>query len=86
VRASELGRRRLKDISETVRLAVEAAVIDPDAEGWAELDVPIEEIDWATREMIRLGPEVEVLAPPELRERIVANAVRFARLYGVIGR
>ena len=83
VRASDLGRRRLKDLSETVKLAVEAAIITPDADGWAELEVPIEEIGWAAREMIRMGAEVEVLAPPELRERVMAAALRLASLYGI---
>lgn len=86
VRASDLGRRRLKDLSETVKLAVEAAIIIPDADGWAELEVPIEEIGWAAREMIRMGAEVEVLAPPELRERVMAAALKLATLYGLTGK
>lgn len=86
VRASDLGRRRLKDLSETVKLAVEAAIITPDADGWAELEVPIEEIGWAAREMIRMGAEVEVLAPPELRERVMAAALKLATLYGIAGK
>jgi predicted DNA-binding transcriptional regulator YafY len=82
VRASELGRRRLKAISEIVRDAVNAAEIYPDAEGWAVLEVPIEEVGWATREMIKIGPEIEVLDPPELRERLRDAAFSLARLYG----
>lgn len=85
VRASDLGRRRLKDLSEMVKLAVETAVLQPDADGWAELEIPIEEIVWATREMVRIGSEVEVLSPPELRERVVASALKLARLYGIAG-
>ncbi|WP_374621519.1 helix-turn-helix transcriptional regulator [Devosia sp.] len=81
VRASELGRRRLKAISETVKSAVETASLAPDARGWAELEIPIEEIGWASREMIRIGPEIEVLGPPELRQRLKAAAVALAALY-----
>lgn len=81
VRASELGRRRLKAISETVRAAVEGTELHPDAEGWAEFDIPIEEIGWATLEMTRIGPEVEVLSPPELRTRLRTAALRLAALY-----
>lgn len=81
VRASELGRRRLKAISETVKSAVETAILAPDARGWAELEIPIEEIGWASREMIRIGPEIEVLGPPELRQRLKAAAVALAALY-----
>jgi len=81
VRASELGRRRLRNISEVVRDAVNAASIQPDGAGWAELTVPIEEVGWAVREMIRIGPEIEVLEPPELRRRLREDAIRLARLY-----
>ena len=81
VRASGTGRRRLREISAIVREAVDAAPVSPDAEGWAELDIPIEEIGWAAREMIRIGPEVEVLEPPELRARLREMALRFAALY-----
>ena len=82
VRASAIGCRRLREISAIVRDAVDATPISPDAEGWAELDIPIEEIGWAAREMIRIGPEVEVLEPPELRARLREMALRFVALYG----
>ena len=60
---------RLKDISQRCKDAIEAQALEFDADGWAELDVPIEEERWASREMTRVGAEVEVLAPPELRAR-----------------
>ena len=81
VRASETGRKRLLDISQTVRTAVEAAEIEPDADGWAVLRIPIEEVGWATREMTKIGCEIEVLEPPELRARMVELARRLAALY-----
>ena len=81
VRASELGLRRLKEISQTVKEAVEAAVIAPDQDGWAELVIPIEEVAWATREMRRVGSEIEVLEPAELRTRIAEEARKMAALY-----
>jgi len=85
VRATEIGRRKLKDLSETVRRAIEA--LDPVAgpDGWAEFDVPIEETGWASFEFTRIGGEVEVLGPPELRSRVVANVQKMARLYGIDG-
>ena len=81
VRATELGLKRLKEISQTVKDAVEAANAVPDASGWAELTIPIEEIGWATREMRRIGAEVVVLEPPELRARIADEARKMAALY-----
>lgn len=81
IRATELGLRRLKEISQTVKDAVEAAAIAPDADGWAELVVPIEEIGWASREMRRIGPEIVVLEPAELRARMAEEARKLAALY-----
>ncbi|HEY4202975.1 MAG TPA: YafY family protein [Devosiaceae bacterium] len=83
VRASEAGRKRLMDISQTVRNAVEAAAIEPDAEGWAELTIPIEEPRWAAQEMLKIGPDIEVLEPKELRERLAEIIGRMGRMYGV---
>jgi predicted DNA-binding transcriptional regulator YafY len=82
VRASARGRNRLRDISSIVRDAVDAAEIAPDAEGWAVLTIPIEEIGWATREITRIGAEIEVLEPPELRARMAEVARKMAGLYG----
>ena len=78
VRASEKGRSRLRSISATVKQAVEQARIVPDAEGWAVLSIPIEEVGWASREMIRIGAEIEVLEPPELRDRVAEEARKMA--------
>ncbi|MBN9317557.1 MAG: YafY family transcriptional regulator [Devosia sp.] len=85
VRASERGRRKLRDLSDTVRQAIEALTVTPDADGWAEFDVPIEEIGWASHELTRIGGDVEVLGPPELRARVVQNVLTMARLYRVNG-
>ena len=37
--------------------------------------------DYAARQLLRLGTEVEVCAPPELREAVAAEATRVAALY-----
>ena len=81
VRASEKGRQRLRNISATVKAAVDEAQVEPDDQGWAELTIPIEEIGWASREMIRIGAEVEVLEPPDLRARMAEETRRMAGFY-----
>lgn len=86
VRASEVGRRKLRGLSDTVRQAVEALTLVPDADGWAEFDVPIEEVGWASHELTKIGDDVEVLGPPELRARVVANVEKMARLYGLVSK
>src|SRR6266540_6103842 len=45
--------------------------------------VGFESLEDAFRELLRFGPDVEVLEPVELRERIAASAVEVASLYDV---
>lgn len=57
----------------------------PDEEGWVRADVPIESLEHATGLWLRFGAEVEALAPPELRARIVAAVHGMAERYAVAG-
>lgn len=50
-------------------------------DGWVEVVVPIESVDHAAREMLRLGPEAEALAPPALRRALQEMAQRMAAVY-----
>jgi predicted DNA-binding transcriptional regulator YafY len=54
-----------------------------DEHGWARLRLRFERPDSAARHLLRLGADVEVLDPPELRELMSDAAVRLAALYGV---
>ncbi|MEW2403094.1 YafY family protein [Streptomyces sp. NPDC046862] len=49
-----------------------------DEDGWTRATVPIESVDHAHDEFLRLGTDVEVLAPPELRARIARTAATLA--------
>ena len=82
--ALETGLKRLKEISQTVKDAVEAAAPMLDEAGWTELTIPTEEIGWAARELRRVGSELEVLEPPELRARIAEEARKMAALYAEV--
>ncbi|MEU0409818.1 YafY family protein [Streptomyces griseorubiginosus] len=55
-------------------------VTDPD--GWTVARVPIESIDHAQGEFLRLGTDVEVLEPPELRARMARTVAALAERYG----
>ncbi len=68
-----------------MRRAVEILNPTPGEDGWVEFDIPIEEVGWASFEFIKLGDDVEVLSPPELRARVVGNVQKMARLYRVSG-
>ncbi|MFC6887244.1 helix-turn-helix transcriptional regulator [Actinomadura yumaensis] len=82
VRLSPAGMRRLRHTVEpyAAERAAEAAG-EPDADGWVATTLPVESPEVAMHELLRLGPEVEVLAPPELRARMADSAARTAALY-----
>ncbi|MGW0630920.1 helix-turn-helix transcriptional regulator [Streptomyces sp. NPDC002758] len=52
-----------------------------DEDGWTRATVPIESIDHAQAEFLRLGTAIEVLAPPELRKRIARIVSELAGRY-----
>jgi predicted DNA-binding transcriptional regulator YafY len=56
--------------------------VERDPDGAALVTVDLERIDRAARQVLRLGPDVEVLAPSELRDRLAADAARLVALYG----
>ncbi|MEH0938072.1 helix-turn-helix transcriptional regulator [Micromonospora psammae] len=61
--------------------AARAAAGEPDAEGWRHTTVPIESVRHGHTELLKLGAQVEVLAPPELREMVAATAHAMAERY-----
>ncbi|WP_461087004.1 helix-turn-helix transcriptional regulator [Streptomyces deserti] len=53
-----------------------------DEDGWTRATVPIESVDHAHAEFLRLGTGIEVLAPAALRARIARTAAELAERYG----
>ncbi|MGY1399126.1 helix-turn-helix transcriptional regulator [Streptomyces sp. SS10] len=67
-----------------VRLTPEGARrlgLAPTSDGWTQARIPIESIEHAHGEFLRLGTDVEVLAPAELRERVTATVRALAARY-----
>ncbi|RKE05968.1 helix-turn-helix transcriptional regulator [Catellatospora citrea] len=54
---------------------------EPQPDGWILARVPIETDSHAEMQFLRLGVQVEVLAPAELRGRIAATVTELARTY-----
>ncbi|MGW2827475.1 helix-turn-helix transcriptional regulator [Streptomyces sp. NPDC001286] len=83
VRLSDAGVRGLPYVVDpaSAREAL-AAAGSPDADGWVTVTLPVESEEVAHSQLAGLGPEVEVLAPPRLRERFAGDAARLAALYG----
>ncbi|MFI6262784.1 helix-turn-helix transcriptional regulator [Micromonospora sp. NPDC051006] len=82
VRLSPAGRARLREVaSDVVVAAVESSAGPPDEAGWVTAALPIESLTHAHGDLLRLGAEVQVLAPTALRDRLAATAAALARLY-----
>uniref|UniRef100_A0AAU3I494 YafY family transcriptional regulator n=1 Tax=Streptomyces sp. NBC_01393 TaxID=2903851 RepID=A0AAU3I494_9ACTN len=52
-----------------------------DEQGWTRATVPVESLEQAHDDFLRLGTAVEVLEPPELRARIAETVAELARRY-----
>ena len=80
VRASERGVKRLKELNTTYRRAIEELDAGPDQDG-DQVSIPVEETNWTASLFTRIGADLEVLSPPELREAMANVARRMAALY-----
>jgi predicted DNA-binding transcriptional regulator YafY len=78
LRISPLGAERLA--RQSARAAQALAGIGKIAD-WAELQLPWEDSDHGARDLLRLGPEVEVLAPASLRARVAELAQAVAQMH-----
>ncbi|WP_431772508.1 helix-turn-helix transcriptional regulator [Streptomyces cucumeris] len=84
IRLSPRGRHRLPDnVPPEVVRAVDSTATAVGEDGWIEADIPIESIDHACGELLRLGLDVEVVSPAELRQTMTVTVGVLARAYGV---
>ncbi|MCG5437968.1 helix-turn-helix transcriptional regulator [Micromonospora foliorum] len=83
VRLSPAGLRQLRHLVDAPFVYDEllAAASQPDGQGWVVARLPVESVQVAYHQLLGLGPEVEVLGPPELRQLFAESADRLAALY-----
>lgn len=82
VRLSPRGRRRLPDnVPPEVVRAVDSTATAIGDDGWVEAVIPVEGTEHACGELLRLGGDVEVVAPAELRQAMAATVGILARAY-----
>ena len=82
IRLSPAGRERAAEMmSSAVISAVDATASAADDDGWVTAVVPIESLIHAHQDFLRLGADVEVLEPAELRARLTETARSLAAIY-----
>jgi predicted DNA-binding transcriptional regulator YafY len=87
VRASPRGLAMMEHLFGSARMrTVRESQRPGDSDGWVEVSVPLESREYAYADLLPLGAEVEVLGPPELRERIATVVEAMGALYRPAGR
>jgi predicted DNA-binding transcriptional regulator YafY len=82
VRLSPQARGRLPILlGSTIARAVRETASEPDKDGWVRAVIPIESVEHARVELLKLGEGAEALEPPELRARLAETATALADLY-----
>jgi predicted DNA-binding transcriptional regulator YafY len=84
--ATATGLKALSYLSSAVARAVGTVQRPAQPDGRIRVRIPIESIEHATGQLLRLSPEVEVIAPAALRASIVQRVEQVARLYGLEAR
>ncbi|GLW06565.1 transcriptional regulator [Microtetraspora sp. NBRC 13810] len=83
VRLSPAGLRALPAVADPAALPEAlASAGEPDGLGRVTVSLPVESVPVAFSQLLSLGPEAEVLDPPELRALLLDAAVRLAEVYG----
>jgi predicted DNA-binding transcriptional regulator YafY len=81
VRISPRGRSLISLLGPYVEAAVVKTAGQPDKEGWLRCTIPVESGDFGIRELLRLGDDLEVLAPGPLRIQVRQALRRMLRHY-----
>jgi predicted DNA-binding transcriptional regulator YafY len=53
----------------------------PDADGWTTVTLPVESLEHGHMDLLRLGPDAEVVSPPEVRQRMQTAVAGLQALY-----
>jgi predicted DNA-binding transcriptional regulator YafY len=81
LRLSPLGLIKLDALGSAIAQAAAETASAPDEDGWVRAVIPIERMEQAAADIIRLGVDAEVLEPAELRESIATLAISVMQIY-----
>jgi predicted DNA-binding transcriptional regulator YafY len=82
VLATPAGLKLLRYQNAAVARAVAAAPRPRRTDGRVRLRIPVESVDQAVGQLLRLAPEVEVTGPAPLRKELLARLRKVAAMYG----
>ncbi|MBI1771942.1 MAG: WYL domain-containing protein [Burkholderiales bacterium] len=78
------GLDRISKLGAFAAQAVEAqrdTIVSGPDQAWQTIIMPIETIDHAAQMLLGIGPELEVIAPPALRQRVRELAFQCCQLH-----
>ena len=81
VRVSQNAQSRLGELGDAVTRAPKQPPPKREPDGWERRVLMFERPDWAESVLLRLGAGIEVIDPPEMRERLETAASRLFALY-----
>lgn len=81
IRLSPRGRTLINLLGSYVEAAVAKSARQPDRQGWLRCTIPVESGDFGIHELLRLGEDLEVLAPAPLRNQVRQALRRMLRNY-----
>ncbi|MER6914805.1 YafY family protein [Streptomyces sp. NPDC000594] len=82
LRLSPSAFHRLPQVWESAMVdAAQQTATPPDTDGWIQVAVPIESIEQALPEILKLGADAEVLSPAGLREHMTRTLDALTRVY-----
>lgn len=81
LRVTPHGMKQLRGFGQTVADAAEQSARDDAVPGWQRVTIPIESVEHAAGQLLRLGPDAQVLKPVALRQRLTETIAAMAALY-----
>lgn len=81
LRVTARGLKQLRAFGQAVADAADRSARGDATPGWQRVTVPIESIEHATTQLLRLGTDAQVLKPAALRRRLTETIAAMAALY-----
>jgi predicted DNA-binding transcriptional regulator YafY len=82
LRVTPRGMKHVRALGQALADAADRSARDDAVRGWQRITIPIDSIEHATGQLLRLGPEAQVLKPAALRKRLAQTIAAMAALYG----